>query len=330
MTMRVFYLSHATPDVYALIRDAAPPECTLVTLERDDDAERLVRLAEADVVIVAARRLTGAMIDAAPDLRLVHHQGVGFQDTIDLPALAARQVRLALTPAGTTEGVAEHTVLMMLAVLKLLPFADRELREGRFHINALRPHSRELGGMTVGYVGMGRIAQAVATRLAAFGTRGLYYDPAAPLPGAREQALALRAAPLADVLAKCDLLSLHVPLTPATRHILDASALRSMKRGAYVINTARGGLLDEDALFEALQSGHLAGAALDVFEQEPPPASRLFTLRNVVVTPHISAGTRDALTTKMRALFANIGRFSRGEPLADEVDLTPWREQVSA
>ena len=260
----------------------------------------------------------------------MHHQGVGFQDTIDLRALAARNIRLALTPSGTTEGVAEHTVLMMLAVLKLLPFADRELREGRFHINALRPDSRELRGMTIGYVGMGRIAQAVAARLAAFDTRGLYYDAAGALPDAREKALAVSHTSLAELLARSDLVSLHVPLTQETRHIIDAPALQRMRRGAYVINTARGGLIDEAALLRALESGHLAGAALDVFEQEPPQASGLFALRNVVVTPHISAGTRDALATKMRALFANVERFGRGEPLVDEVDLTPWREQISA
>ncbi|MEP6678016.1 MAG: 2-hydroxyacid dehydrogenase [Betaproteobacteria bacterium] len=330
MTTRVFYLSHATPEVYALIRSVVPPQCELITLERDDDDERIARIAEANVVIVAARRFTRPLIDAAKALQLVHHQGVGFQDTIDLPALAARELRLALTPAGTTDGVAEHTILLMLAALKQLPFADRELREGRFHINALRPASRELKGMTIGYVGMGRIAQAVAARLVAFEARGLYHDTAAALPREREAALAVSAAPLDRVLADADLVTLHVPLTEATRHLIDDAALGRMKRGAYLVNAARGGLVDEAALVRALERGHLAGAALDVFEAEPPASPALFALPNVVLTPHIAAGTRDALTTKMRALFANVERFSRGEPLADEVDLAPWRERVLA
>jgi len=330
MTTKVLYLSHAPDDVYAIIRAQAPPAYELVTLDRDDDAERVAKLPDAEVVIVAAQRFTRTLIDAARSLRLVHHQGVGFHDTIDVPALAARNVRLALTLAGTTDGVAEHTVLLLLAVLKRLPFADRELREGRFHINALRPVSRELKGLTIGYVGMGRIGQAVAERLVPFGTRGVYFDAVVELPAERETALGVRAAPLARVLAEADVVTLHVPLTDGTRHLLDASAMALMKRGAYLVNTARGGLVDEAALIGALASGHLAGAALDVFEREPPPASPLFAFPNVVLTPHISAGTRDALATKMRAVFANIARFYGGEPLADEVDLAPWRERIPA
>jgi len=330
MATKLLYLSHAPDDVYAIIRAQAPPACELITLDRDDDVERIAKLQDVEVVIVAAHHFSRPLIAAARSLRLVHHQGVGFQDTIDLPVLATRNVRLALTPAGTTDGVAEHTVLLMLAVLKRLPFADRELREGRFHINALRPVSRELKGMTIGYVGMGRIGQAVAERLVAFGTRGLYFDAAVKLAPEREASLGVTAAPLARVLAETDVITLHVPLTASTRHLLDTSALALMKSGAYLVNTARGGLVDECALTNALASGHLAGAALDVFECEPPPTSPLFALPNVVLTPHISAGTRDALATKMRALFANVARFYGGEPLADEVDLAPWRERIPA
>ncbi|MCC7326873.1 MAG: 2-hydroxyacid dehydrogenase [Burkholderiales bacterium] len=330
MTTEIFYLPHATPEVYAMIRAAMPATCELVTLEHDDDDERIAKLASAKIVIVATRRFTRPMIDAAKALQLVHHQGVGFQDTIDLPALAARKVRLALTPSGTTDGVAEHTILLMLAILKRLPFADRELREGRFHNNALRLVSRELKGLTVGYVGMGRIAQAVAARLLAFGTRGVYHDTAVALPPKRAAALGVVAAPFDRVLAQSDIVSLHAPLTPATRHLIDATALVRMKRGAYLVNTARGGLVDEAALIRALDSGHLAGAALDVFEQEPPSSPALFARTDVVLTPHISSGTRDAMTTKLRALFDNIERFRRGEPLENEVDLARWSESVSA
>jgi phosphoglycerate dehydrogenase-like enzyme len=265
-------------------------------------------------VIVAANPLRKPLIDAAGRLELVHHQGVGWQDTTDHAELEARGIPLALTPEGTTVGVAEHTVLLTLSILKLLPFADAELRQGRFHVNALRPASRELAGMTVGYVGMGRIAQAVATRLRAFGTRGIFFDPNV---AAFED---LERTNLDAVLAASDIVSLHLPLTRETRHLIGAAELARMKPGAYLVNTARGGLVDEAALVGALESGRLAGAALDVFETEPLPAGHPFAkLRNVVLTPHISAGTRDALSTKMRALFANVERFYRGEPLANRV-----------
>jgi phosphoglycerate dehydrogenase-like enzyme len=311
---RVFYISHATPEVYAIIRAQVPAGYELVTLERDSDDERRARIAECEVVIVAASPLRKPLIDAARRLELVHHQGVGWQDTTDHAELKARGIPLALTPEGTTVGVAEHTVLLMLAVLKLLPFADAELRQGRFHVNALRPTSRELAGMTVGYVGMGRIAQAVATRLAAFGTRGVFFDPAV---ASFED---LEPASFDAVLAGSDIVSLHLPLTTETRHMVGVRELARMKPGAYLVNTARGGLVDEAALVAALESGRLAGAALDVFETEPLPAGHPLTrLRNVVLTPHISAGTHDALSTKMRALFANVERFYRGEPLANRV-----------
>ena len=314
MMRKVLYLSHATPEVYAIIRAAVPPGFELLTLERDSDDERREKIADCEVVIVAATPLRKPVIDAARKLELVHHQGVGWQDTTDHAELKARGLPLALTPEGTTLGVAEHTVLMILAILKRLPFADSELRQGRFHINALRPVSRELSGMTVGYVGMGRIAAAVAARLAPFGTRGIYFDPLVA------QHAGVTRMSLEEVLARADVVSLHLPLTPQTRHLMDEANLARMKPGAYLVNTARGGLVDERALLEALQSGRLAGAALDVFEQEPVRAGHpLAGLPNVVLTPHISAGTRDALATKMKALFANVERFYRGEPLMNRV-----------
>jgi phosphoglycerate dehydrogenase-like enzyme len=311
---KVLYLSHATPEVYSIIRAAVPPGFELLTLERDSDDERREKIADCEVVIVAATPFRKPVIDAARKLTLVHHQGVGWQDTTDHAELKARGLPLALTPEGTTLGVAEHTVLMILAILKRLPFADSELRQGRFHINALRPVSRELSGMTVGYVGMGRIAQAVAARLAAFGTRGIYFDPLVA------QHASVTRTSMEELLARADVVSLHLPLTPQTRHLMNAANLARMKPGAYLVNTARGGLVDEGALLEALQSGRLAGAALDVFEQEPVRAGHpLAGLPNVVLTPHISAGTRDALATKMQALFANVERFYRGEPLMNRV-----------
>jgi phosphoglycerate dehydrogenase-like enzyme len=317
---RVLYLSHANEDVYAIIRAHVPSGFELVTLSDGTEDERCAKAAECEIIIVAAHPLRKPVIDAARRLELVHHQGVGWQDTVDAEPLRMRRIPLALTPEGTTVGVAEHTVLLMLATLKRLPFADSELRAGRFHVNALRPVSRELAGMMIGYVGMGRIAQAVARRLSAFDVAGLYYDPNVTLPEADAKRLALRKCELPELLRAADLVTLHIPLTPQTRHIIDADAVRSMKRGAFLINTARGGLIDEQALHSALSSGHLAGAGLDVFEAEPVPAGHLLsTLTNVVMTPHISAGTRDALGTKMQALFANVQRFYRGEPIRHQV-----------
>ncbi len=275
----------------------------------------------ADAVIVASKPFTRPLVEAAPRLVFVHHQGVGYHDTVAVPTLVERGIPLAITPGGTTIGVAEHTVLLILAILRRLPFADAELRQGRFHINALRPVSRELRGRTVGLLGMGRIGQAVAKRLRPVDVRLLSHDPA-PLPAEAERELHIERRSLEELLAEADIVSLHLPLTPATRHVVDTQALSRMKPGAFLVNTARGGLVDEAALIEVLRSGRLAGAALDVFEREPTPADHpLYALPNVVLTPHISAGTRDAFMEKMGFIFANLGSFWRGEPVDNLVDL---------
>jgi phosphoglycerate dehydrogenase-like enzyme len=266
--------------------------------------------------------LSPEVLAAARRLHLVHHQGVGYHDTVPVAALRERGIRLALTPEGTTVGVAEHTILLMLAVCKRLAFADAELRAGRWHVNSLRPVSRELCGMTIGYIGMGRIGQAVAERLKPFGTKGIYYDPISTLSASLETDLNLRRGAFETVLAESDIVTLHVPLTNQTRHLIDAQAISRMKPSAMIINTSRGPVIDETALSAALTSDRLAGAGLDVFETEPlPHSSPLIGLDRVVLTPHISAGTRDAFVTKMRAIFDNLMRFHHHEPLHNEVDL---------
>lgn len=320
---KVLYWSHAPATVYEVLRRCAAGVAELDTLETGDEAERVERLRDAQALIVAAYPFDASHLAHAPRLALVHHQGVGYHDTVPVQALAARGIRLALTPEGTTVGVAEHTVMLMLAVCKRLSHVDSELRQGRWHINSYRSESRELDGMTVGFVGFGRIGQAAALRLQAFGTRCVFHDPVLttnPLAGK----LDAQSLSLPQLLAQADIVSLHLPLTTGTRHLIDAAALAQMKRGAMLINASRGGLVDERALFEALASGHLAGAGLDCFEKEPPPPDHpLFGLHNVVLTPHTAAATADALVTKMNALFANLRRWQAGEALHNEVALQP-------
>jgi phosphoglycerate dehydrogenase-like enzyme len=318
---RVFYNSFGDPELYAMIHEAARSRCEVVTLGSDDDAERLDKLREIDAVIVASRPLTRSLIEGARRLAFVHHQGVGYHDTVDTKALAERGIQLAITPTGTTVGVAEHTLMLMLGMLRRLPFADAELRQGRFHINALRPVSRELRGRTVGLVGVGRIGQAVAERLKPFGVTVLYYDPVGLSPE-REVELGIAGHTFDDLLAEADIVSLHLPLTPATHHVMNAAAFGKMKRGSFLINTSRGGLVEERALTEVLSDGYLAGASLDVFEQEPPrPDNPLLRLSSTVLTPHIGAGTRDAFLEKMTFIFDNLDRHWRAEPVENLIQI---------
>lgn len=314
--LNIFYNSVGTPELYAMMERHLDVGMRLITLDTDDDDQRRDRITGCDVAIVAAKPLTARIIEAAQSLRLVHHQGVGYHDTIDLTALAKRGARLALTPDGTSISVAEHTVMLALAAARRAAFADAELRQGRWHINTLRPDSVELYRKTVGFVGFGRIGQEAAKRFAAFGTRQLYFDPANP-----KVPVGLASPCDFDRLVEeADLLSLHIPLTEETRHLIGADVIARMKPGAIVVNTARGGIVDDAALVDALSNGRLLAAGLDVFEGEPISQGHpLCSLPNVVLTPHISAGTRDAFDQKMASLFDNIRRFQRGEPLRNEV-----------
>jgi phosphoglycerate dehydrogenase-like enzyme len=318
---RVFYNSHADAALYAMIKAAAGEDVELMTLDGDDDGERKQKLAEADAVIVAATRFSEDLLAAAPRLAFVHHQGVGYHDTVAWQALAGRQIPLALTPGGTAESVAEQTIMFMLSVLRMLPYADSELRQGRFHVNAIRPLTRDLSGRTVGILGLGRIGKAVARRLKPFDVKVIYRDILS-MPPQLESELGVEPVSLEELLARSEILTLHVPVTPQTKKFINRDTLARLRPGAYLINTCRGGVLDEAALVAALAQGHLAGAALDVFDPEPPPPDHaLYRFRNVVLTPHISAGTRDAFIAKMTFVFANLGRFWRGEPVENLVDL---------
>jgi phosphoglycerate dehydrogenase-like enzyme len=316
---RVLYLARGTPQLYEAVRSYAPPDIELVTLDSDEPQEVFAKLPDCEAVIVATRKLDREMIAAAPKLRLVVHQGVGYHDTTDVPALRERGIPVAVTPNGTPQTVSEHAVMLMLAACRLLPFADSELRNGRFHVNALRLQSQTLAGKTVGFIGMGRIGQATARRLLGWEMQGLYVDPV-PLADGEAARLNLERVELSELLERADIVSLHVPLTDDTRAMIDRAALARMKQGAVLVNTARGPVVDEAALVEALRSGHLGAAGLDVYEQEPVRAGHpLAGFRNVVLTPHIAAATRDTFAAKMQGVFANISRFYAGVPLQEQV-----------
>lgn len=318
----VFYNSLGTEEMYGLIREVMPAGYKLVTLETDQDEERCQKIKHCEVAIVAAKPMTSSIIRAAGALRLVHHQGVGYHDTVDTQSLLERGVRLALTPAGTAIGVAEHTVLLTLAAAKRLSFADAELRRGRWHINSLRPVSVEIHGKTIGYIGFGMIGQATAERFRVFGTKGLYYDPNIVTDPDRDERLGVKSTGFEDLLSQSDIVSIHTPLTSETHHLISFDQFKLMKPTTILINTARGAIVDELALIKALSSGQILAAGIDVFESEPvAPDNPLCSLTNIVMTPHISAGTVDALKGKMRSLFDNVERFFRGEPLENEVNL---------
>jgi phosphoglycerate dehydrogenase-like enzyme len=312
----VVYLEPVPADVEAVVRARLPPDFTL-TVRREHEPVAAA-IATADFVLVATTPLPAEALAAAARLRLIQHQGVGYDKT-DVAAAAARGVPVALCPAGTSVGVAEHVFLLILSLYKRLLAADAALRRGEWLQWELRSSSYELAGKTLGLLGLGRIGREVAARARAFGARVIYHD-VVPAQAEVEQALSARPVPLGTLLAEADILSLHLPLTRQTRHCIGALELAQMKPTAILINTARGPLLDEAALLQALNAGRLAGAGLDVFESEPVPASHpLLRLPNVVVTPHIAAGTVDALVAKLDACFGNMQRITQGQAPRDVV-----------
>jgi len=314
----VVYLEPVPADVEQIVRACLPPELELRVRREGEPVPEALR--QADFVLVATTPLPAAALASASRLRLIQHQGVGY-DKIDVAAAASLGIPVALCPAGTSIGVAEHVFLLILALYKRLRLAEAGLRSGQWLQWELRAGSYELAGKTVGLVGLGRIGREVTVRARAFAANVLYYDVARLAPEA-ERALGVEFVTLAQLLSRADILSLHLPLTPATRHVIGAPELSQMRRSAVLINTARGPLVDEAALVAALQAGQIAGAGLDVFETEPLLAHHpLLALPNVVLTPHISAGTADALVVKMKACFANMLRVAQGELPVDTVTL---------
>jgi phosphoglycerate dehydrogenase-like enzyme len=322
MKKKVLYLVKADDNFYDLIRSVTPSDrYELMTLTDGSIEERKRLLSQAEMIIVGGAKMTAEDAEAAFNCRLVLHQGVGYHDTVATDVLMKRQIRLAVTPQGTSEGVAEHAIMMMLATGRRLAYCDSELREGRWHSNTFRSSARQLFGSTVGIIGFGRIGKQVAKRLIGFGTKTIYTDLLEMSPEI-EAELKVTRVDIDTLLAESDFVSLHVPLTELTHHLIDEVALNKMKADGTLINCARGPVVSEVALIAALKSGHIGGAGLDVFEVEPPAAPNPFAgFANVVLTPHHAPGTRDTMIVKFKEIFANADRFFNGERMENEISL---------
>lgn len=248
-------------------------------------------IADADAVLVrSATRITRESLARADRLKAIGRAGVGV-DTIDVEAATERGIPVLTAPEGNTISAAELTMALLLALARKVPGADRSMKAGEWDKKSFT--GTELHGKTLGLVGAGRIGGEVARRARGFGMRVLVYDPF--LNAERARSLDVEPATLDEVIERSDVISAHVPLTDATRNLIGAAQIPRMKPGALLLNVARGGVVDEGALVDALRSGKIAGAALDVFETEPLPADHpLRSLPNVVLTPHLGASTSEA------------------------------------
>lgn len=306
-------LFHYTPGPDLTARLTAIPGLRIVTCPEHDDALLIRSLAESDVLWHVLKRCTADMIAAAPKLRLIQKIGVGV-NTIDLDAAQVRGIAVCNLPATNAPAVAELTLALMLAALRRLPRFDAAMRRGEWLDPALQDGIGELGRRTVGLVGYGAIPRLLAPVLIALGCR-LIYTSRTPHSDALGDWRTLDA-----LLAEADIVSLHLPLTKDTENLIDAAALKRMKPGALLINTARGGLVDQPALTEALAGGRLTGAGLDVFVHEPhDPQEALFRLPNVVLTPHIAWLTTGTFDRSFTLAAENCRRLAAGEPLLHRV-----------
>ena len=291
---RVAVIGHVREEAISLLR--ARPEIRIdAAPDGPADGFRDI-VATADAILLRTSRLDRELIATAPALKVVSRHGVGF-DNVDVAALNERRIPLCVAATANNISVAEHAIFMMLELAKAGRAHDAAVRDKRWSIR-LENRAIELFGARLLIVGLGRIGKAVASRAAAFGMNVTAIDPYiddAVFAGAG----CARVTDLAAALAGADFVSLHVPLDYTTRNMIDRNALASMKSGAILVNTARGGLIDEKALAEALTTGGIRAAGLDVFEAEPPPASHpLFGQDNVLLSPH-SAGVTEQSMLRM-------------------------------
>lgn len=281
-------------DMHQAGKDVLAEKAEVIIADNLDEEVLINQVKDVDAIIIRANGAVSARImDAAPRLKVVGRHGVGVE-AIDLEAAKARGIAVCNTPDANLESVAEQAVGFMIVLSKQILRADRAIRQGRWEVR-YDYIGQELFGRTLGLVGMGRIGSRVAEICRqAFDMPLLYYDLVA-YPEIEDR-LGANKTSLEEVLGQSDYVSVHVPMLPSTKGLIGKKQFAMMKKGAILINTARGPIVDENALLEALQSGHLGGAGLDVYAVEPTPADNpLFQLENVVLSPHMAAHTDDAL-----------------------------------
>jgi D-3-phosphoglycerate dehydrogenase / 2-oxoglutarate reductase len=298
-----------------------------------DREKLLAAVPEADALLVrSATTVDAEVFDAAPKLKIVARAGVGL-DNVDVDTATERGVLVVNAPTSNIHSAAEHALALLLSAARQVPAADASLREHTWKRSSFS--GTEIFGKTVGVVGLGRIGQLVAQRLAAFETHIVAYDPY--VSPARAAQLGIELLPLDELLGRADFISVHLPKTPETAGLIDKEALAKTKPGVVIVNAARGGLVDEAALADAVSSGHVRAAGIDVFSKEPCTDSPLFDLPQVVVTPHLGASTEEAQDRAGTDVAASVKLALAGEFVPDAVnvgagvvseEVSPWLDLV--
>ena len=303
------------PAVREVVQRSAPTELDLHFAQSYDEAEQMGLVEHAHFLLPGWAAVTEPMLKHAKELRMIQKWGIGV-DRIDIEAVRRLRIPLSITAGSNAGPVAELAIALMLGVYRRVPYVDRVMRQGKWPKAEMRETCFQIAGKTVGLVGFGNIGRMVARRLRGFDAQVIYFD-ARRADRDTELDLGARYAPLSELLAQSDIVSLHAPFTPQTARMINAASIATMKDGAVLINTARGELVDERALYNAIVAGKLRGAGLDAFDPEPPAADNpLLTLDQVVVTPHAGGGVFDNVQNVADHALGNMVRFLHGEPLA--------------
>lgn len=280
--MKILVSDNLAPEALEKLRNAEGFEVEVKTGMSPDELKEVIKGKDA-IIVRSATKVTKEILDSADSLKVVARAGVGL-DNVDIETARSKGIEVVNTPGGTSIGVAELAMGLMLTAARHITRADASLKKELWEKKKLG--GIELYGKTLGIIGLGRIGSKVAERALAFEMKVIGYDPYL-----KESAYAL--VPLDELLAKSHYITIHIPSTPETQNLLGKAEFAKMKDGAVLINTARGGIVDEDALYEALSAGRFRYAAFDVFRKEPPFPSKLLALENFIGTPHLGASTRE-------------------------------------
>ncbi|MCI8342242.1 MAG: 3-phosphoglycerate dehydrogenase [Firmicutes bacterium] len=273
--------------------------------------EILNEVADADGIFLIFSKADKQVIDAGKKLKVIANLGVGF-DCIDVEYATAKNIAVINTPNTVTEATAELTIALMMSVMRNITQYDKGVKNGEWTTFAFADVGSEIFGHTIGVVGFGRIGKCVGKKAAAIGMNVAYYDPFR-LSAEEEERLGVTYMSMEDIFSKCDCVSLHMPYTPENHHIVNEKTLAAMKKGSYLINVARGPIVKESALVEALKNGTLKGAALDVFEFEPNISKELKECPNAVLTPHVGTQTLQVRINMFEEAMKGIIAFFEGE-----------------
>lgn len=309
----ILLTNHYPAAPYEIVKSELPKGFRLAMLDENTQPCLEAAVPEADYLLASGRvKINKAVLDKAHRVRMIQRTGVGL-DSLDLAELKRKNIPLYVNAGVNAESVAEHALLLMMACLRRLPEVHRNTAAGIWKKQEQGVKTRELAGRTVGLIGMGSIARRLVKLLSGFDVNILYYDPFRRSE-AEERELGVTYVPFEELLRRAEILSLHCPLTDDTRHLLNRERIGQMQDGAILVNTARGGLIDNAALTEALESGRLSFAGLDVHAEEPLSAENpILKLNNVILTPHIGGVTYDSFRSMMHDAMRNIRLFDEGK-----------------